>query len=109
MKTRLPIHLKSCGCVLATLLWAAGCASTKPVGFEAAQSFQPGTTTMQDAQKLFGRPQSMSRQQGGDIILGWLRLPAGTVGPNTHGLAVQFGPDGRFIKVIQTYQGHMGY
>ena len=83
----------------ATLLGLAACASTG-VDPGAAARFKPGVTTRADAVAELGQPASVYEASDETKTLTWAASGGLFDSDTTKGLSIQFGPDGKMIRIV---------
>lgn len=70
------------------------------------QRFQPGVTTRADAERQLGAPMSITNMADGSVLLQWMYTQAVYVSAESKHVALLFGVDGKFVRVVQQTQTH---
>jgi hypothetical protein len=78
-----------------------GCASFgEEFDLAAVDQLQPGISTIEDAKRLLGEPQSVAKTANGITVYVWLHSKANGLTGNSsaQSASLAFGPDGKMLK-----------
>lgn len=90
------------GLIAAVVL--AGCASGPNFSMSDVDAMRPGVTTYAQAQAALGRPTNVHRESDGSLRAGWARGESWGPFTNARAVIIQFGPDGRMVRVLNRGQ-----
>jgi len=94
-----PTHWIATIATIAVLV--AGCASFgEDFDLAAVDQLQPGVSTIEDAKKLLGEPQSVAKTANGITVYVWMHSKANGLTGNSsaQSASLAFGPDGKMLK-----------
>lgn len=99
------------GIVLAAAMSAALMSGCVSVGtkFDIAdvEAFQPGITTRADAERILGKPNSISNLADGTTLLQWIHTQAVLASAESNHVALLFDASGKFLRVAHQTQTRM--
>src|ERR1700683_3430355 len=86
---------------LTVILFLAACASQgHPFDMEKAHDLQPGVSTIEDAERLIGKPVSVTHNANGHTVLIWTYAYATGLGPGgAKQLIIPFDETGTMIRI----------
>ena len=88
--------------VIATMaVIVTGCASFgEEFDLAAVDQLQPGISTIEDAKRLLGEPQSVAKTANGITVYVWMHSKANGLTGNSsaQSASLAFGPDGKMLK-----------
>ena len=64
-----------------------------------AEAFQPGITTLSDAELKFGKPRSVSYQPDGSKLVQWMFVQVVYVHATSGHIAILFDKDGKMVRL----------
>jgi hypothetical protein len=82
------------------LLLSLGACASSGVNPGAASHFKPGVTTRADAVAALGQPASVYEASDQTKTLTWAASGGLFDSDSTKGLSIQFGPDGRMVRIV---------
>lgn len=62
---------------------------------------QQGSTTLQDAIAMFGKPRSESTYANGSKLAQWIYMQSSPAGSETNHLAVLFDSNGKMVRIVE--------
>lgn len=84
---------------------AASCTTMgDPFTLADVASLQPGLSTRADAERLLGRPMSITNLADGTTLLQWVHIQTVYVSSDSTHVALLFDRNGRFLRVFQQTQ-----
>lgn len=70
-------------------------------------AFQPGVTTRADAERILGKPNSISNMADGTVLLQWIHTQAVLASAESNHVALLFDSNGKFVRVAHQTQTRM--
>jgi outer membrane protein assembly factor BamE (lipoprotein component of BamABCDE complex) len=87
--------------ILACVLVSACISNGHKFDTTKVDQLQPGTTTLQDATAMFGKPRSESTYANGSKLIQWIYMQASPAGSETNHLAVLFDGNGKMVRIVE--------